>query len=180
MKIKSIKLPAQGHQRRRMKLNRQNKIIKKMKKSSFVILSLFVAVLINSCKKENAPDVNWQGIQRCNDALNLDSTGVANRLIGQWQLKSWYCGMCSDPGTHQPDKTVVITFTSAGQYTVTENSTVESQGNWDIGRVGTNNWGLQSISSSRYLAGYILFCDKQVMFTNGYLDGTDNLFFRLN
>ncbi len=151
-----------------------------MKKNILIIISVMVGLFINSCTKDKSLDIDWQGIQKCNDAMHLDTTAIANKLIGKWQLKSWYCGECTNPGTHNPDKIVIVTFTSSRQFTVTENSAVEAQGNWNIGRVGTNNWGLQSSSSSKYLYGYILICDNQVMFSNSYIDGSDNLFYRAN
>jgi hypothetical protein len=59
-----------------------------------------------SCEKEDQAPVDLVEFFECNDALNLDTTGIANRLVGKWELKSWDCGECQTPGWHY-DKNVV-------------------------------------------------------------------------
>ena len=151
-----------------------------MKKVIVIISFVIAGLIIHSCKKDKSSEIDWKAIKECNNAMHLDTTAVASNLVGKWQLKAWYCGFCTEPGTHNPDKTVIISFTSARLFTVTENSTIVTQGNWYIGKVDTNNWGLQTSSPSRYLFGYILFCDNQVMFSDSYIDGADNLFDKVN
>ncbi|HUM47355.1 MAG TPA: hypothetical protein PLD84_10525 [Chitinophagales bacterium] len=123
-------------------------------------------------------DIDVQSFLECNEALHLDSAKIANKLIGKWELKSWYCGECSNPGTHNSDKVIFATFTSAGDFSVTEDSIIVSEGKWNL--VGSNTWRLQSDSSLNHLYGMILFCNNEVLFNDSYTDGTDNLFERIN
>lgn len=154
-----------------------------MKKFFSTICLLIITLFIYSCKKGEStkvPPFDWQAIEKCNDALNLDTSEIANRLIGQWEMKLWRCGFCATPGSYLPDKTVIATFTSARQFSVTENSITVAQGNWDLKMHGSNRWELQSDSTLAYLNGFILFCNNQVLFEYSYIDGPDNLFEKVN
>ena len=142
------------------------------------ICSLLIGLLIHSCTKDKMMDS--KAFLECNNAMQLDTAGIANKLIGTWKLKSWYCGECTNPGTHYSDKIILATFTSARSFSVTENAIVVAEGYWSLRIVDSNKWGLQSDSSLTHLYGAILFCDDQVLFYDSYLDGKDNLFDRVN
>jgi len=74
------------------------------------------------------------------------------------------------------DKKIKVTFNSNSTYTVLEDSSIVAQGNWNLKIVYANMWGLHLTSPNSYLYGFISFCNNQVLFSNSYLDGNDNLF----
>jgi hypothetical protein len=149
-----------------------------MKMIRSLLTVIIFTILIYSCKKDNSTS-NLQEFIKCNDDMKLDSAGIANKLVGKWKLKSWYCSFCIDPGSHKSDVNVTVTFTSASQFVISENSVARSHGNWSLKSVYPK-WELESDSSLGYMYGNILFCGNQVMFSASERDGADNLFERLN
>ena len=147
-----------------------------MKKAIIVFIQFTFVFMLNACKKENPPNIDINAFLDCNAELNLDTVASADRLVGKWELKYWYCGACYNPGYYNPDKKFVVTFNSANTYTITENYVVVDQGNWSINFIGTNKRQLVSTNKIDHTSGILLFCDNKLLFSDGYNDGTDNLF----
>src|SRR5687767_6956722 len=117
-----------------------------MKKGLAIVYSVMLVLIIQSCKKERSAGTAGIDIAEmiaCHDAQGLDTAAIANKLIGEWRLRASQCGECSLSGWYNPEKTVIVTFTAAKQFTVTENSSVISTGNWNFTLVNSR-WGLES------------------------------------
>jgi len=139
--------------------------------SAFIIISL----LSQFCSKDNLEKIDTKQLWNCYKALNYDSTKLAIKLIGTWK---WTAYQAEIPGANNADKEVFLTLTKTGTYTVTENSVVITQGNWNLKIVDFNSYELAVNEPSVYLYGRILLCENQVLFNNSYIDGSDNLFTR--
>ena len=139
---------------------------------------IFLFLLSQSCKKgdENSSEINMQALYKCNDSQNFDSSNLAAKLIGTWKLKKISCFWSG--ATSNPDKNVIVTFTNTGTFTVSENSIINTQGNWRLKIVDSGIHGLDLDTPSIYLYGRILLCENQVVFNDSYIDGCDNLFER--
>ncbi len=94
------------------------------------------------------------------------------------------------PGTKEADKNVLLNLTQEGEFTLTENSAVVTEGNWQL-RVADIDYSepdsdkpdiylfkLDLNNPSIYLYGRIILCEDKVLFNNSYIDGVDNLFIR--
>lgn len=73
-----------------------------------------------------------------------------------------------------------MNLTKEGAFTVTENSVVITQGNWNLRVADFDNFELDLNNPSTYLYGRIVLCESQVLFNDSYRDGSDNLFVRMD
>ena len=129
-----------------------------------------ICLLFLSCKKNNDRTL-WE----CGNSQFLDSAVNSNKIIGSWL---WTKQLCGDGAGSIliANKNIKITFNASATFAVLENSAIITQGNWKLQTVDGNIWGLDLTSSSEYLYGRILFCDKKLMFNDSYKDGCDNVF----
>jgi hypothetical protein len=141
-----------------------------MSHTILIFISIFIFI---GCKKDNI-DVN--SFQNCNNSFRLDSAATANKLSGSWL---WLKQSCDGGVSKKADKNIKVTFNSIGTFSVMENTTVITQGNWKLELVN-GNWELNTNSLSQYLDGRILFCDNQLLFSASNKDGCDNLFTKSN
>lgn len=139
------------------------------------LLVITICLLFFSCKK-NTPDE--QSLLQCNHPQNLDSAATSNKIVGSWMLIKERWGSTGEVVT--PGKNIKVTFNSNSTYSLFEDSSVLAQGNWNLKIVLDSMWGLDIAAPSNYLYGYISFCDNQVLFSYSYLDGTNNLFEKVN
>lgn len=135
-----------------------------------VLLLLIIFLIFLSCKKNNDRTL-WE----CGNSQFLDSALISNKIIGSWVWTKQLCGD-GNGNVMTATKNIKITFNSNTTFTVLENSSIITQGNWKLKIVDSNIWGLDLTSSSEYLYGRILFCNNQVMFNDSYKDGCDNVF----
>jgi hypothetical protein len=137
-------------------------------------LFIFAFILFFACKRN---EINMQKIWQCNQAQNLDSNAIHNKLIGKWKWAKQDCFWSGK--TKKADKNIVVTFNANGTFYVNENGLVITEGNWKIVVEDKTKWGLQLSQPSLYLNGAILFCKQQVLFNHSYIDGCDNLFVKI-
>ena len=126
-----------------------------------------------SCTK----DTNISEMQRlwdCNTSQHFDPAKLAAKLAGSWKWTSCSSGTDSRPA----NKNVIVTFTS-GKFSVTENSTVITRGNWHLKKIDQEILGLDMDTASTYLYGRILLCEDQLLFNDSYIDGGDYYFTRI-
>jgi hypothetical protein len=137
-------------------------------KQMFLLLS--ICLIFFSCKK-NKDNTLWE----CNNPPFLDSATISNKIIGSWV---WTKQLCGDGAGSIliANKNIKITFNANTTFTVFQNSSILTQGNWKLKIVDNYVWGLDLTSVSEYLYGRILFCNNQVMFNDSYIDGCDNVF----
>ncbi len=140
----------------------------------YLIFFLLVCSLSFSCKKDMDLDSFWS----CNSAQNLDSTAISNKIQGPWKWIKQAC--CGDSKFKPADKNIKVIFNPNSTFTVSENSTIVTQGNWRLVIVDATMWGLDLSSSNSYLYGRILFCDNKVLFNDSHLDGGDFVFEKTN
>ncbi len=136
------------------------------------LIILFFATLI-SCKKSSTPA---EVIEPCQALLNLDSAATSQKLVGTWLWRKQTCMLVP---LRDADKEVKVKFSSTGNFTVTENTVVITQGTWVIKSVGTNRWKVEVSSYSSYLAGFVGFCNNQVEFDERIIDGCLHIFTRV-
>ena len=139
--------------------------------SAFIVISL----LTFSCSKDKLVQIDTKQLWNCYKSQNYDSTKLASKLIGTWKWSKYYAEI---PGTNKANKDVFLNLTKEGAFTVTENSVVITQGNWNLRVVDFENFELDLNKPSTYFYGRILLCENQVLFNNSYIDGSDNLFVR--
>lgn len=137
----------------------------------FTFICAAIGVGLVSCKEK---DLNLYSYWQCNQAQKLDTTAIAKKLEGSWLWTKQDCALLGK--FKYADKKIRVTFRSNRTFSVTENSTTLTQGNWKIKQEDGNSWGLAMSSPSTYLYGRILFCDNQVVFNQSYIDGCDNVF----
>ncbi|MCX8020692.1 MAG: hypothetical protein N2747_09390 [Chitinophagaceae bacterium] len=148
-----------------------------MKNLLIIVTALSILSLTLSCEKDKGASIDMKGLWNCNASQNFDSTKLAAKLVGSWK---WTTVSCYWSGTTQKaNKDVIVTFTSAGTFTVTENGTVTTRGNWKLKIVDRGILGLDLDNPSTFLYGRILLCDNEVLFNHSYIDGCDNLFKRI-
>jgi len=141
--------------------------------SAFIILSL----LAFSCSKDNREQIATKQLWDCYKSQNFDSTKLADKLSGTWKWTKYYAEI---PGTNKATKDVILNLTKAGKFTVTENTVLITQGNWNLRVAAYDNYQLELSTPSTYLYGIIVLCGDQVLFNNSYIDGSDNLFVRMD
>jgi len=138
-------------------------------RSTLVLLA--IGLLILSCRKNDSD--HYISLQ-CTDSQTFDSAATANKLTGSWKLVQQRWGGTGEIVTANKD--VQVTFNSDSTFTVWENSSVTTQGSWKLMKFSDNTWQLDLSSQSNYLYGFISFCNDNVLFTNSWVDGNDNLF----
>lgn len=148
-----------------------------MKNESKIIIIPIFCFLMQSCTYHKM-EINWAKYNDCDKNLNADTTAMANKLVGKWLLKAYFC-FWTPGGTHYPETRVVAEFTSDRKFTVTENGSVISQGKWCFGLNYYKHWYLANDGQCTYFVGLIEICDNHLVFWDSYRDGCDNLFERI-
>lgn len=140
-----------------------------------ILLLSAICLIVFACDKNGSDNqLLWQ----CSDNKNLDSTATATAIVGSWRLIQQRLG--STGKVVMAEKVVVATFNADATFTVRENSSVTTQGNWKLLMFSNNMWALDLTSQSNYLYGAISFCNDKVLFTDSFVDGNDNLFEKLH
>jgi hypothetical protein len=139
-----------------------------------LLLLLLISLFLFSCSKDSEPD--QQKFWDCHTSQNFDSTAIANRLLGTWNLSSQMCGPGAAGGPVVLRIAVKSTFNTDGSFSVVDHSSTLTQGNWKLKIVDANMWGLDLSVQSNYLYGRILFCENKVLFNDSYRDGCDTKF----
>ena len=134
------------------------------------ILLLALCLLLFSCRKDASDQLLWQ----CDNSQVLDSAAISTQIVGSWRLVQQRLGSNGEVAT--TDNSIIVAFNSDSTFTVLENSSVTTQGNWGLYKFSSNSWALDLTSASPYLYGIISFCDNKVLFTDSVVDGNDNLF----
>ena len=136
----------------------------------FYFLILTICLIAFSCKR-----TKQDLICECDNAAFLDSTAISNKIPGAWL---WTKKRCWDGNGKIlfANKNVKVNFNTNRTFTVAENGSIITIGNWDLIFVDTYIWGLKLSAPSEYLYGRISFCNNQVMFNDSYIDGCDNVF----
>jgi hypothetical protein len=145
-----------------------------------ILLILTICLGLISCKKgaSDISSIDINSFWQCHSSQNLDSASITNKLAGSW---IWTKQSCYISGMSvNAEKNIRIIFNLTGNFSVSENSNVITQGNWKLKIVDSNMWGLDLTFPSNYLYGRILLCNNQVLFNNSYIDGCDNLFVKSN
>jgi hypothetical protein len=140
-----------------------------------IYLFVFALILFFACKRN---EINIQKIRKCNQAQNLDSSAIHDKLIGTWKWDKQAC--FSSNKTKKADKNIQVTFNTNATFYVKENEQVITEGNWEIVVEDRTKWGLKLSQATPYFYGAILFCKQQVLFNDSYRDGCDNLFIKSN
>lgn len=151
--------------------------------SAFILISL----LVFSCSEDSPERIDIMQLYDCYKSQNYDSAKLAGKLTGTWKWSKYYAEI---PGTKEADKNVLLNLTQEGEFTLTENSAVVTEGNWQL-RVADIDYSepdsdkpdiylfkLVLNNPSIYLYGRIILCEDKVLFNNSYIDGGDNLFIR--
>lgn len=146
-----------------------------MKNSLIISAFIVISLLTQFCSKDKLDQIDTKQLWDCYKSQNYDSTKLASNLIGTWKWTEYYAEI---PRTNKANKDVFLNLTKTGTYTVTENSVVITQGNWNLRVVDFDNYELELNKPSTYLYGRIVLCENQVLFNNSYIDGSDNLFVR--
>ena len=156
-----------------------------MRKIFVIAASLIFLFLADSCKKENDAS-NGNGLflfdkkqfYDCSASQNIDSTILSNQLIGSWKWTYFLNEKGSDGKAinGKANKDVKVTFTNTGTFSISENSTVITQGNWNVFFENNNGYKLNLSVPSSYLFGSILLGENQVMFNDSYVDGSDYVY----
>ena len=120
---------------------------------------------------------NEQLFSQCSSEDLLDSAAIAHNILGDWTLVKQRLGRGK---VVLADKKIKAIFNADSTYRVLENSSILTEGNWRLKKVLDNRWGLDCSTQNNYLNGFISFCNNQVSFNFGYLDGSDNLFVKSN
>ena len=123
-------------------------------------------LLFSSCKKSETPTL--ESFLLWHQSQNLDSGGVANKLIGNWSLSQ---RACFKDTTAFPAPFVKLNFNANGSYSVYNNSTIFNSGNWSLTPHSANMWGLVASSPSVFLKGRIVFRRDEVLFDSTYVNG---------
>ena len=97
-----------------------------------VLLLITICLIILSCKKNN-DRVLWE----CTNPGFSDSATISNKIIGSWL---WTKQLCGDGAGSIliANKNIKITFNTNATFTVYENFTILTQGNWSLMIVDRN------------------------------------------
>ena len=147
-----------------------------MKNSLIISAFIVISLLPFSCSKDKLDQIDTKQLWDCYKSQNYDSTKLASELLGTWKWTAYYSEI---PGTNKANKDVFLNLSKTGTFTVTENSVVITQGNWNLRIADINNYELELNKPSTYLYGRIVLCENQVLFNNSYIDGSDNLFIKM-
>ena len=149
------------------------------------IFLMTIFSLTISCRKEGdsvrTSQINVPKFQDCCNSHPHDSTTVTNKLIGTWDWQEQSCMNSSSAAS--AIKVVKATFSSSGIFSVIENASVISQGNWKVNMIGSNFFAVDSSAlelyidvPSSYIYGLIFLCDNQLLLCGSYADGCNTLF----
>lgn len=152
--------------------------------TALVTLCCFALVTYTSCTRDKADSstitntpkmIEYQRIMQCHADNNPLPTQITAAMEGSWL---WIFRECPFYGENSyADKQVVIKFTDAGVYTVTENTVIVAQGIYTLTKKnGTGEWQIEVQQPSEYLYGHIYICGNELLFEDSYRDGCNNLF----
>ena len=137
-----------------------------MKKAALLVL---IAVVLFACNKNKSATNPFSDCR----AYPTDSAVIAHAITGMWKLtkQSFPTGEIK-----APSKNVKVVFNANQTFQVFENNTVVTEGTWYLEKAFGTYWGLHLSNESLYLNGAIRQCNDELIFTDSFVDGPDNLF----
>lgn len=132
---------------------------------------LSITIILSGCdkKEEVIPSNN----NECFFNTQLDSTQISNRLLGKWKWQYSYSGWTSQY-SGVANKGLVLEFKTGGVLVVSRNGVVEQTVNWTMYR----EWQIFTEPGVIETWGPVYFCDDQLLFQGGAMDGTNNYYKR--
>lgn len=146
-----------------------------------------LTLLAASCGKHETPlptpepvePITTQDIQNCHYESNPQQSQITDQLVGEWLWMKRDCPFTPD-GSNPTNATkqVIVKFTDAGGYTVTESTKVIAQGTWSLSSLSNTEWVLELTNPSEYTYGVVYICENQLLLMDSYRDGCDHLYER--
>lgn len=155
--------------------------------STLAIVAI-TSILLTSCRRDDdtagvvTRDIDMQAFWECHNSQPNDAAALTATLTsGKWLWLQTSCYGFKEQTITPADKTTIITFSASGTFTITEND-VARNGTWKLvpSHPNDNKWELETDIALPYFHGYILSCENDLMFSNSYVDGCDNLFTKTN
>lgn len=130
---------------------------------------LSITIILSGCdkKEEGIPPIN----NECFFNTILDSTQISNRLLGKWKWQYSFSGWTS-VYSDEANKGLVLEFKTGGVLVVSRNGVVEQTANWSLQR----EWQIVTEPLIIETLGPVHFCNSQLLFQGGALDGTNNYY----
>lgn len=147
-------------------------------------IAIFATMVLGSCTKHKADNqpinitdrIDYQGIHNCHDEENPYDSQIRAKLEGEWL---WVKKACYSSGeTTLANRQVILKFTDASVYRITESSRTVAEGTWTLEKTPGGMWQLKAEQPSEYIFGYLLICGDQLLFNGSVLDGCDYLYKR--
>jgi|GEM_PF-3594547 len=146
-----------------------------LKKMKPALLSFVICSMLFSCTKKDRTYTSAAMLMPCN--TYDDSVTISNKITGTWKLTNATCWNSSEMPA---EKNIQVSFVSNGTFTQTEKTVVTASGYWKLKSIVTNQWILDLSVPASYLNGFILFCNNRVSFADGYRDGCNSFFDKMN
>lgn len=137
---------------------------------------LLLSFLLPSCKKEKEGDITQKDIA-CFQENVLEETEIAKRLIGHWD---WHysTGGWTGEFSSELNKGLSFEFKSDGTlHEIRDGEEVRTTA-WSLLPSGGGYFSLLTDPFIIETAGFILFCDDQLLFNGAALDANNNFFVR--
>lgn len=159
-----------------------------MSLSIYLKLPVFVMVMLFiSCTRQKTPPlvkqdppVSLSDMIKCHTVTSWDSTGIVNRLSGEWQWEYIQCYWNPEDGNYDDYKTISLHFKTGNILELKENGQITQTSQWRLVNLNDGYWGIKTEPLVIYVTGRIMFCAERVLFSDFYTDGCNNYFKKVN
>ena len=139
-----------------------------------VLVYCLILLGVFSCEESNPPTLRLS----CTPEEAPVEEAVAARLLGEWEWKAY--GNCGFTGAFSgtAERGVYIRFSEGGTFEEIKDNKLIAEGNWQLEKQGEHSYSIQTEPYHRLLAGEVLYCGNELMFSLSPVDRCDQLFVR--
>ncbi|MBL7779878.1 MAG: hypothetical protein JNM22_01590 [Saprospiraceae bacterium] len=133
---------------------------------------LALTIFLSGCDKKEEEAIPSNN-NECFFNTHLDSTQIANRLLGKWDWQYSFSGWTSQY-SNEAHKGLTLEFKTSGVLVVSRNGIVEQTVNWTL----QPEWQMFTEPIIFETLGPLYFCDDLLLFQGGAFDATNNYYKR--
>lgn len=149
-----------------------------MKSSHWIFPAFALALLLNSCTKEENPPISIAEMWNCHNKIIWDTSNTKNSLLGEWEWEYVKCYYDPESVDYHSSKGMTVEFKSNNTVEVKTNDQEIQTSKWKVENGDGDLFEVKTDPPIPQLQGGILFCKKRVAFNLSYIDGCNHYFIK--
>jgi len=139
------------------------------------LLGIFYLTLL-SCGREEILTYNIGEYYNCYEEESWSVLKIREQIEGTWEWNNIDCYFSSDELNSSAFSDITIEFKDDSRLIVKNGDRVIEETSWQVFKVLGRYYALETEPSISYVAGLILICDDQLVFSDSDLGGCDQFY----